>query len=745
MWPGTLGRRCIPSAPRNRRHAWETDSASRPRGRGTALRLHGLGLRRTPVRLDSLSVWWQGTGDGDRPPSCASFARIAGDGRAYAPRCSLVTIRSFSMTCHLASGGAQGTAHDSRISPLFRASRAAGVCSTGHAPSAPGQAAASDGSSWWRRELPPTPPAAACGSGCFRGARLVSLRGSRSPAKGRAPGSMWSAGGWRSTCGPAQRPRQNPACSCVPSPKHTCGNAASTVECPVARRSNQPPKHPQTRCTESPARSAYPRPWPAALRKTTRRTATMACGRHSCAEPGCASTATGAPRDTTLGAHMPRRRSSPRHESPVARPPDVWCAKAIRRGAWPTWATVGPSLAWSHCCDGYRHASPAQRHSTSTFSRFSRASESSTPPHGSPGPRRATCRPIPQRLPGGTQARQPAPALRLHGHLDGEACPAAGRGQRRSQFWWSLGSRGGWGRQAGHGARPTCPPRRRLPPSEQRLGFESHAYDLCIDPRMDLLAPFGFLYALHLVLRLKPGGLLHLAPPCSTFVWINRGTSCRLVAHRCGSHADLKVDWHGRSHGRVECHKTRRPLGKALGGQAVRLGVAAETSGRASRRPPPDVSPPSVASGGWRSPRLGLRRTLPGTRAARPSSKRTASSCACACCCRSRPRSRGVRASPGMHGGWRGPSSDPSLSPCVRLCACCRLRVVGGCAPSSLCSRACLSLYLYVSLSVSLPLCLSVGLSVCLPACLPTLPASLSACLSVCLSVSRSVSPTFCQ
>ena len=30
-----------------------------------------------------------------------------------------------------------------------------------------------------------------------------------------------------------------------------------------------------------------------------------------------------------------------------------------------------------------------------------------------------------------------------------------------------------------------------------------------------------------LCLRLKPGGLLFAAPPCSTFVWMNRGTSGR--------------------------------------------------------------------------------------------------------------------------------------------------------------------------------------------------------------------------
>jgi hypothetical protein len=44
---------------------------------------------------------------------------------------------------------------------------------------------------------------------------------------------------------------------------------------------------------------------------------------------------------------------------------------------------------------------------------------------------------------------------------------------------------------------------------------------------MDLTTPLGFLHALGLCLRLKPGGLLWAAPPCSTFVWMNRGTSQR--------------------------------------------------------------------------------------------------------------------------------------------------------------------------------------------------------------------------
>ena len=37
----------------------------------------------------------------------------------------------------------------------------------------------------------------------------------------------------------------------------------------------------------------------------------------------------------------------------------------------------------------------------------------------------------------------------------------------------------------------------------------------------------GFVTILHMVLRLKVGGLLVGGPPCGSFVWVNRATSKR--------------------------------------------------------------------------------------------------------------------------------------------------------------------------------------------------------------------------
>ena len=53
------------------------------------------------------------------------------------------------------------------------------------------------------------------------------------------------------------------------------------------------------------------------------------------------------------------------------------------------------------------------------------------------------------------------------------------------------------------------------------------AYDVGLSPAHDITTPAGFCIAVELVLRVKEGGMIHLAPPCSTFVWVNRGTSGR--------------------------------------------------------------------------------------------------------------------------------------------------------------------------------------------------------------------------
>lgn len=44
----------------------------------------------------------------------------------------------------------------------------------------------------------------------------------------------------------------------------------------------------------------------------------------------------------------------------------------------------------------------------------------------------------------------------------------------------------------------------------------------------------GFIRALQLVLRLRVGGLLHAGPPCSSWVWVSRGSTKRTRANPMG-------------------------------------------------------------------------------------------------------------------------------------------------------------------------------------------------------------------
>lgn len=45
----------------------------------------------------------------------------------------------------------------------------------------------------------------------------------------------------------------------------------------------------------------------------------------------------------------------------------------------------------------------------------------------------------------------------------------------------------------------------------------------------------GFLRGLQLCLRLLPDGLMHGGPPCSSWVWLNRGTSSRSAGDPSGA------------------------------------------------------------------------------------------------------------------------------------------------------------------------------------------------------------------
>ena len=58
-------------------------------------------------------------------------------------------------------------------------------------------------------------------------------------------------------------------------------------------------------------------------------------------------------------------------------------------------------------------------------------------------------------------------------------------------------------------------------------GLNSVAYDLAFDSRMNLLEPLGFMYAFELLMRCKSNALVHFAPPCSSWVFMSRGSTGR--------------------------------------------------------------------------------------------------------------------------------------------------------------------------------------------------------------------------
>jgi hypothetical protein len=58
-------------------------------------------------------------------------------------------------------------------------------------------------------------------------------------------------------------------------------------------------------------------------------------------------------------------------------------------------------------------------------------------------------------------------------------------------------------------------------------GFKSEGFDVSSNPKEDLSTTVGFILALRGVLRLKIGALLWGGVPCSTWVYISRGTSGR--------------------------------------------------------------------------------------------------------------------------------------------------------------------------------------------------------------------------
>ena len=59
-------------------------------------------------------------------------------------------------------------------------------------------------------------------------------------------------------------------------------------------------------------------------------------------------------------------------------------------------------------------------------------------------------------------------------------------------------------------------------------GMVAAAYDVELDSRMDLLTPMGLVLAVQLIRRIKPlTGFIWLGPPCSTWVFMSRGSTGR--------------------------------------------------------------------------------------------------------------------------------------------------------------------------------------------------------------------------
>ena len=62
-----------------------------------------------------------------------------------------------------------------------------------------------------------------------------------------------------------------------------------------------------------------------------------------------------------------------------------------------------------------------------------------------------------------------------------------------------------------------------------KLGLRCATFEKNDSPLQDILQAGGFLFAVQLVRRICKGGLLFMAPPCGSWVWVNRGTSCRTM------------------------------------------------------------------------------------------------------------------------------------------------------------------------------------------------------------------------
>jgi hypothetical protein len=68
-------------------------------------------------------------------------------------------------------------------------------------------------------------------------------------------------------------------------------------------------------------------------------------------------------------------------------------------------------------------------------------------------------------------------------------------------------------------------------------GFVGDPIDVRLNADHDLLTPCGFLVAVVLIFSVCKGGLVWLAPPCSTWVWMSR-SSMADIRHLTGGHLD---------------------------------------------------------------------------------------------------------------------------------------------------------------------------------------------------------------
>ena len=61
----------------------------------------------------------------------------------------------------------------------------------------------------------------------------------------------------------------------------------------------------------------------------------------------------------------------------------------------------------------------------------------------------------------------------------------------------------------------------------KELGYQGRAMDREYCEDHDILTPLGFVVAARIAASIRPGGVLWLAPPCSSWVWLTRGSSGR--------------------------------------------------------------------------------------------------------------------------------------------------------------------------------------------------------------------------